>query len=161
MKAQSGQAERTGMKKIKIRDITPGGLHIEDTIDQSVFEQSEDDYIRFIQPLTVKAVVKKFESTVLCDVEVKTRFATFCSRSLEKLERDWGLKFSVDYEIEPYQETVDLEDDVRQEVLLQLPVRILSDAEAAKEAQEKKEEPPADRPPENTYKPFTGLKDLE
>lgn len=149
------------MKKIKIRDITPSGLHIEDTIDQSLFEQTDEDYIRFIQPLTVKAVVKRFESTVLCDVEVKTRFATFCSRSLEKLERDWGLKFSVDYEIEPYQETVDLEDDIRQEVLLQLPVRILSDAEQAKEALEKNEEPPVELPPENTYKPFTGLKDLE
>lgn len=151
------------MKKINIRDITASGLHIEDSIDQNLFEQADDDYIRFIKPLTVKAVVKRFESTILCDVEVKTRFATFCSRSLEKLELDWGLKFSVDYEIEPYQETIDLEDDVRQEVFLQLPVRILSDAEQAKEAMEKKEEPPVDvdRPPENTYKPFTGLKDLE
>lgn len=149
------------MKKINIRDITASGLHIEDSIDQNLFEQADDDYIRFIKPLTVKAVVKRFESTILCDVEVKTRFATFCSRSLEKLELDWGLKFSVDYEIEPYQETIDLEDDVRQEVFLQLPVRILSDAEQAKEALEKNEKPPEDPPPENTYKPFTGLKDLE
>ncbi|MGE0267583.1 MAG: DUF177 domain-containing protein [Candidatus Omnitrophota bacterium] len=149
------------MKKILIRDITPSGLNIEDTISQSLFEKSEEDYIQFIEPVSVQAVLRRFESTVLGDIKIKTRFESFCCRSLEKIQRDWAIRFSLDYEIEPYQETLDIEDDIRQEILLQLPLRILSDAEAAKEAMEIHEVPDEDQPPENTYKPFKGLKDLE
>lgn len=154
------QVERTVMKKILIRDIPPGGLNIEDTISQSLFERSEEDYIHFIEPVKVQAVLKRFESTILGDIKVNTRYESFCCRSLEKIRRDWSIRFSLDYEIEPYQETLDIEDDIRQEMLLQLPLRILSDAEMAKEAREAEENPDEDQPPENTYKPFKGLKDI-
>lgn len=149
------------MKKVLIRDITESGLHISDTISEELFEHSEEDYVRIIAPVEVKAVLRKFESTILGDIHVKTRYASFCSRSLEKLQRDWSAAFTVDYEIEEHQESLDLEDDIRQEILLQLPVRILSDAEMAKEAKEQEEELQEERPPENTHKPFAGLKDIE
>ncbi len=155
------QLERTAMKKILIRDILAGGLKVEDTIDPSLFEKSAEDVIQFIEPLKVKALLRRFESTILLDVEVKTRFETFCCRSLVKLQKDWGVRFNLDYEIEPYQESLDIEEDIRQEIILQLPLRILSDAEMLKEAQEIGEVADEDAPPENTYKAFKGLKDIE
>ncbi len=150
------------MEKIKVRDIREGGIRIEDTIDPSIFELTQQDYLQLIQPVSVKARLRKFETTVLTEIDVATRFTCKCYRTLEQLERDWSDSFTLDYELEPQQEELDLQDDIRQEIILRLPTRVLSDkADEKVEVAETASTEDEDERPDNTYRPFEGLKDLE
>lgn len=148
------------MEKIKIRDIGDKGLSVDDTISPEVFGLTKDDYLWLIDPVQVKVKLKRFESTVLGDIRVNTRYQSHCSRSLEEVQRDWRDSFELDYEIESEQEFLEMEDDIRQEIIVRLPTRVLSDAELKKEQEDLGIEE-TDITPENTYRPFAGLKDIE
>ena len=150
------------MEKILVRDISESGLPINDTISQNVFALTEDDYLRFIEPITVTGTIKRFDKTVLSDLQVSSKYASHCYRSLEKVQRDWKAKFTLDYELEPNQEYIELQEDIRQEIILRLPMRVLSDTEIEKDKlKNSSPDEQEDTPPENTYRPFAGLKDLE
>ncbi|MCA9408623.1 MAG: hypothetical protein KC733_08030 [Candidatus Omnitrophica bacterium] len=146
------------MIKINIKTISEEGIEIDDAIAVEEFGFAEDDYLKFIQPLSVHAKIKKYEDTLLADIKVKSRYRSFCSRSLEKVERDWQECFTLDFPIESTTEFVEISEDIRQEVITRLPVRVLSDKEMQKEEQEQevKQEPPS--VDADTYQPFANLK---
>lgn len=151
------------MDKIKVRDIPESGIDIEDSIDLECFEQSGQEFVRLIRPVRVHANIRRFDATVISEVRIDTRYESKCYRSLEDVTRDWSVRFELDYELEDKQEELDLEDDIRQEVILRLPTRVLSDAELAKgePVEEVIDEDEEEDAPEGMYKPFSGLKDLE
>lgn len=148
------------MEKIKIKDIGERGLKVQDTISTEFFGLTREDYLWLVEPVRVDVKLKRFDSTVLGDVRVSTRFQSSCSRTLEDVCRDWEDSFELDYELEPEQELLDMEDDIRQEIIVRLPTRVLSDSELQKEQEDLGLEE-EDMPPANTYRPFAGLKDLE
>ncbi|MCA9395127.1 MAG: hypothetical protein KC900_13075 [Candidatus Omnitrophica bacterium] len=148
------------MEKIKIKDIGERGLTVRDTISEELFGLTNEDYLWLIEPVQVEIKLKRFDATVLGDVQVSTCYQSSCSRTLEDVRREWKDSFELDYEVEREQEFLDMEDDIRQEIIIRLPTKVLSDAELKKEQEnlglEEEEVPPA-----NTYRPFAGLKDLE
>ncbi len=148
------------MEKIKIRDIGERGLKVHDTISAELFGLTKEDYLWLVEPVQVDVSLKRFDATVLGDVRVSTRYQSSCCRTLEEIQRDWRDSFELDYEIGADQEYLDMEDDIRQEIIVRLPTRVLSDAELKKEQEDLGIEED-DLPPHNTYRPFAGLKDLE
>lgn len=148
------------MEKIKIRDIGERGLNVKDTISPEVFGLSKEDYLWLIEPVQVDVMLKRFDATVLGDVKVSTRYQASCCRTMEEVRRDWRDSFELDYEISADQEFLEMEDDIRQEITVRLPTRVLSEEEMKKEQDELGIEDD-EVTPENTYRPFAGLKDLE
>lgn len=150
--------------RIRICDIRPEGIEVKDQIPKEFIELKPDEYINFIAPLEVTAKIEKIETTVLAKVHVKSRFKSFCARSLVPVEKDWSQDFLLDFEIDDMTEYIDLDEDIRQEVILALPMRVLSDEE---EQLEKIEELKQSRIPEatqkeaKTHKPFANLKDVD
>lgn len=146
--------------RINVRDITSKGLDVAADLSIEYMGLTKDDYVHFITPLHVTAHVNKFDTTILSNVQVSGRFESFCSRSLERLERDWQDKFTLDFEFDNTVEFINLGEDIRQEVILRLPVRLLSEKEEAKakSEKEKSEQVDSDIGEEKTYQPFKNLK---
>jgi len=155
--------------KIKIKDIRPDGIEVSGQLEAEYIGLTEEDYLHFIKPVEVAAFVERVDDTVLAKIHVKSRYVSFCARSLERIERDWTQNFRLDFPIDRTKEYIDMSEDIRQEIIINLPVRLLSDAEMEKDRlagqeedhsagdshQEDREEKP------KTYQPFKDLKDIE
>ena len=113
------------MIKIQLKDIRPEGVVIHDQIDEEVMEFTKEELFRFIEPLEVDAKVEKFDEIVLAKTNVKTRYTSFCSRCLVEVEKDWIQNFTLDFPLENNPEFIELGEDIRQEIVLSLPTRIL------------------------------------
>ena len=114
------------MKKIRVKDIRPEGLEVKDTLEPSILDIDKDVGVVFTAPLQVEAALEKIENnTVLAKTNIQGQYQSFCSRCLEPVEGQWNDQYDLDYEVNPTIEYIDLEDDLRQEILLNLPLRLL------------------------------------
>ncbi len=111
--------------KVHIKDIRLGGIDVIGSMNPEVVGERKEDALRFIEPLTVKAHLERFESTVVVHIEVMGKYSSSCSRCLEIVEKNWKKDFDLDFEIERNMHSIEFEEDVRQEVILSLPRRVL------------------------------------
>lgn len=111
--------------KIKVRDLKPEGIQVVDKINTEVFELNKDGDSRFKGPLDVTVKVERISNTVMATTNIKGIYASFCGRCLESVEEVWAKSFLFHIPINEKTETIDLGEEIRQEVLLNLPVRIL------------------------------------
>lgn len=153
--------------KILIRDISEEGLEVDGELTAEYIGLTKKDPLFFISPLKVHAVFHRYDTVVIGSFTVSGRFESFCYRSLEKVERDWVSKFQIDFPVTKGTEYLEVDDDLRQEVFVQVPLRVLSDVEMEKEKNNPVKEP---EPVENintskfqgpTHRPFEKLKDFD
>lgn len=150
--------------KVKINDITEDGYDLEDYLDASSVGLDDSDAGRYVTPVRVKGTLYRRRDCIVANLNATSRYATLCYRSLEPVEQAISVDMTFDFKIEANQQTLDLADEIRQEMILNVPLRLLSKAEMAKEARgelssfvmiddenlEKELEP-------ETYRPFEGL----
>jgi len=110
--------------KVFIKEILPQGLRLEKTINPSEIGLTEDDF-KSLSPLNVTADIERVGNTVLARTQIKTRLSFVCARCLETLEHDSVQDFQFDYLLEPTTEFIDLGEDIRQELIVGLPIRVL------------------------------------
>ncbi|MBF0477857.1 MAG: DUF177 domain-containing protein [Candidatus Omnitrophica bacterium] len=84
-----------------------------------------EDAIRFTKPIKVAAKVQRVDNTLVVKVKVDSGFASICSRCAEDVVSDLQSEFWLDFDIPAGVETIELDDDIRQEILVGLPVKIL------------------------------------
>jgi len=113
--------------KIQIKDIHSGGIEVEGTLASKVVGERGDDHLKFIEALNIKTQVEKVENTVIVNTDVTGKYSAVCSRCLEEVKSSWHRKFTLDFEIERNTVFIELDEDLRQEVILGLPLRILCD----------------------------------
>jgi len=121
--------------KILIRDVKPEGIDVHYVIPPDQLGLTKDDYLRFIEPLEVTAHLELVDDILLSKTKVKSRYQSFCARTLVQVVRNWSDEFILDFPVTKEIEFIDIDEEVRQEVILGLPVRILCDAEMQKEAE--------------------------
>lgn len=149
--------------RIHIKDIRPEGISVAYEMTSAEVGLTDQDYLYFVGPLCVTARLERIENTVLAKVKVRGHYKSFCSRTLVNVERDWVNEFLLDFSVTPSTEYIDLNDDVRQEVILALPVKVLCDEEMKKErraapVEVEDELGPAVIREHKTYQPFADLK---
>ncbi len=110
--------------KIVIRSIPAKGLELNETLEPSVIGLSADD-IRALSPLLVKGSVSRVGDTVVAHTEVTSHYMMECARCLREVAIDREDEFDFDYRIEEGMESIDLGEDIRQEVLMRMPLRVL------------------------------------
>lgn len=111
--------------KVRVRDIRLEGLEVtEDVVAETLGFEPQFDF-KFIKPLHVEAKFERVDSTVLVYADVNSRYESVCARCLEPLEGDWEKHFNFDYQVDSTIEVIDIGDDIRQELFLNLPARIL------------------------------------
>lgn len=110
--------------KVKVKGIPPEGLNLTKSIEPSEIGLSDDD-IACLSPLEVMAKIERIKNAVVAQVEVKTAFSFSCTRCLEDVERENFDHFKFDYIIDNNTEFIDIGEDIRQEMILSLPTRVL------------------------------------
>ena len=112
--------------KIIVRDISPKGLELSEEVEASSLGLLPDD-LKFISPIKIRAQISRVEDTILACTHVQACYSFFCSRCLESVETDRRQKFDFAYRIENGLDSIDLSEDIRQEIILTAPTRILCD----------------------------------
>ena len=113
------------MIKIHLKDISPEGIVVNQQIATEVMELTDKDPVQVVAPLKVQAKVERIGDTVLAHTDVHTSYHAFCYRCLEDIEHEWTENFILDFLIPSHPEFIDLEEDIRQEMILSIPERML------------------------------------
>lgn len=147
------------MMKIDIRKIRPEGMDLEYEIPAESIGLTEEDYVRFISPLYVKAHLSRAKDAVLARISVKGRFTAVSSRTKIDVEKDWKSDFSLEIPVDAETLFIDLDDEIRQEVIMSLPMRVLADGEENLNDFEEAEfgEEFDEDEKDGTYEPFADL----
>ena len=111
--------------KIFIRDIRQEGLHVIEKFLPESLGFTKDDVLLFSKPLIFDANLERVDDTVLVRVQVTGSFETICSRCLEPVEQALSQEVNLDYGINRTTEFIEMDEDIRQEVVINLPIRVL------------------------------------
>jgi uncharacterized protein len=110
--------------KINLKQIPDSGLELEETLNPKDLNLDTEN-IRFNHPIKISAAIRRSSNTVMVNTHVETERTVSCSRCL----KDFALKLSKDlafsYPVSNNNSTIDISEDVRQELILDLPIRTL------------------------------------
>ena len=110
--------------KIIVKDIPAKGLELSQDVEPVLIGLEDADY-KCLPPLKVAGKAQRVEGTVIVHVEVTARFLYTCARCLEVFEQSSVRELDFDYAVDNSMKVIDISDDIRQEMILDLPVRIL------------------------------------
>ena len=110
--------------EIDIKDIKTNGLQFSEAYPASELGILDEE-LKCISPITIKAQLEKVEGTILAHTEVQGIYSFLCSRCLEEVQDHRCELYDFDYEIAGDLKTINLGEDIRQEIILSLPTKIL------------------------------------
>lgn len=112
------------MIKISVRDIPSKGMDIDQNVSmEDIGLTAQEADIR--SSLSVKAHVEKVDDFIIADTRVKAEFGYMCARCLQELHALEERSYKFDFELTEGVETIDLGEEIRQEIILTNPPRIL------------------------------------
>ena len=109
--------------EIKISEVKPEGLELTGSYDPVVLELSAFQ-ITFAEPLKVRLKAQRINGYLNVRVSIKGDMQWICSRCLAKFPHEFSEDFQFDYKIGD-EKSIDVTDDVREEILLACPLKIL------------------------------------
>ena len=109
--------------KIKTRGIPENGLTLSQNFDPEGMNLQTQN-LRFTQPVRVRASFQKERDVVTVQVEASADREMTCARCLAVYHALFDGRFDLGYDVKN-KPTLDITDDVRQEILLSYPVTFL------------------------------------
>ena len=112
--------------KILISQVPPEGLYLEEEIDPAQLEL-ETDLIKLGSALKIKGQIYRFASALSVRLNLQALLQLTCARCLESF--DWKLNKDTqfDFPIIEGETYIDLTSDLREEVMLDYPIKPLCD----------------------------------
>jgi len=114
--------------KIYVDKIPEAGLELSEKIEPAQLSLEGQPVISFVKPIEVKANVMKTGAEIFVDVLLETSVEYTCAKCLSKFEDIFRKRFDVVLEVRPA-EIVELDDEIRQEIILDYPIKIICKAE--------------------------------
>lgn len=111
--------------KIHLRQIRPEGLELDESFSPEWVGLTRKDSIRFSEPVEVKAKVTRADDEVFVRIKAKSAYESFCYRCLEDQSSQWSTDFTLTLDVDKHTEFIDIAEDIRQELILNLPGQIL------------------------------------
>ena len=111
--------------KIYLKDIPPEGRIVDAEISPEIIEVTKKDIGAFTAPLKIQAKVERVQNTILANTTVQTHYHTLCYRCLKDIEKDLSQDLIFDFPVHGNMEFIDLKEDIRQEMILSMPARML------------------------------------
>lgn len=109
--------------KIYVDKIPEGGLELTEKIQPETLSINTEG-INFTKPVDVKADVLKSGSEIFVDVSMEAPVEYTCSKCLSRFEDIFRKRFSMVLEVRPA-EVVEMDDEIRQEIILDYPMRVV------------------------------------
>jgi uncharacterized protein len=110
--------------KININQILPEGLTLEEDTASATLDL-DTDIIRFLGPVNIKANITKVTDVVIVNLTLKVLMSVSCSRCLNEFSIDLNKSLKLNYPVDSSVQTIDLGSDIREEIILDYPVRFL------------------------------------
>lgn len=114
--------------KIDIKQIPFEGISVEETVDSSDLDL-ETEIISFCGPIKIKADISKITNAVTVDMVLNAVMRIGCSRCLKDSEIDFEKKVKLNYFAEGACTVIDLNPDIREEIILDYPIKPLCSIE--------------------------------
>jgi len=111
--------------KVYLRRIQPEGTDLNESFPVEVIGLTQEDALHLVSPVKVKAHVTRAGDEVLTAVTAGSRYASVCCRCLKEVKRNWTAEFTLIFDVEKGREFIEMDEDIRQEFILNLPSRIL------------------------------------
>jgi len=108
----------------KINQILPEGLVLEEEIAPEVLDL-ETEVVKFPFPIRLKANISKITNAITVELDIQTIISFQCSRCLDEFKRDFKKHLKLNYAISSLDETIDLNPEIREEIILDYPIKLL------------------------------------
>jgi len=105
--------------KIKVRDIPLEGIRFKETITADDLGFDEEG-VEILSPLDVEVKVERAKDTLIVTGAIDGKYQIACARCLEPVEEERIDHFELFLEIGPKAEYIDLDEDIRQELVVDL-----------------------------------------
>lgn len=112
------------MIKFSIRDISSKGLDIDQTIPKEGIGLTDEE-VDIPSPLHITAHVKRMNNTVFATTHLEADFGFMCARCLEQFSEQESRDYEFSFELDGTVEYIDLGEEIRQEIIMENPTRIL------------------------------------
>jgi len=110
--------------KIDLRSIPAEGLHLKESSTPEQLEINSKD-IKFKNPIEIEATVTKYTNAVTAEISLRAEVEAICSRCLETFKTKINKKNRFDYSVSDDNPTVDVSEDIRQDLILDYPIKRL------------------------------------
>ena len=110
--------------KIDIFKISSEGLILEEDITAASLDL-ETEIFKFRQPIRIKADVFLITNALTVDILLDATVYTSCSRCLGDFEINLNKNFRLNYAVNKLSPIVDLDKDIREEIILDYPIKPL------------------------------------
>lgn len=109
--------------KIKINEKLKDGVELSESQDAGSLDLARDD-LKFISPILLNVFITKDQDDLYAHVTAKGRIEAVCGRCLCRVEFDFNKEFDFSYDVKG-KTSLDITDDIRQEIILEYPLRLL------------------------------------
>jgi uncharacterized protein len=110
--------------KININQIPAEGLVFEENIAPQALDL-DTDIIKFLAPIKVRADITRITNAVTVELDLNAVMSISCSRCLKEFDSGLKKNFRVSYQIDKSQYLIDFNPDIRQEIILDYPLKPL------------------------------------
>lgn len=110
--------------KINANQIPFEGLTLEEEVSSRELEL-ETERVKLRQPVKAKAGIVKITNAVSINLTLSASIYTDCSRCLNEVKIDLNKEVKLNYRVGSPSEVIDLNPDIREEIMLEYPVKPL------------------------------------
>jgi uncharacterized protein len=110
--------------KVYLNQIPPEGLVLRERFQPKTLDL-DTEFIHFVGPVSVEAAISKGINCLSVYLTLNGKIKTQCSRCLTDLETVFDKKATLDFALTPDQHFVDLDPEIREEFILDYPMKPL------------------------------------
>ncbi len=112
--------------KIDTRKIPLEGLTLTEEFSPAELDL-DTEVIKLSGPIKAKAVVSKSYDAVAVALTIEAPMLICCSRCLEEISSGFNKQFELHYAVDKLEPVIDLDPDIREEIILSYPINPLCD----------------------------------
>ncbi|MDD5195835.1 MAG: DUF177 domain-containing protein, partial [Candidatus Omnitrophica bacterium] len=110
--------------KVAVESINDKELEIDESVSVSLWDMDSDD-VKFVDNVDLHCVFLHIAKEILVDAHVTTRMKITCGRCLKEVLAQKKQNFKFSYDISMLGEYLTVDNDIREEVLLNFPMKVL------------------------------------
>lgn len=110
--------------KVEVDKITSDEIEIKENISALSWDMDSFD-MKFVDEISLDCKFRRVNKGILVYTEVAIPRIIVCSRCLEEVQQVVKHNFELCYEVNKLGELLEIDDDIREEVLLNFPMKVL------------------------------------
>jgi uncharacterized protein len=114
--------------KFDVNRIPDEGMVVREEIKASELEL-DTEVIKFNGPIKAQARVSRITNVVTVHLDLEAKACGICCRCLNDFETDFSKKIDLNYPVEELSSVIDLDPDIREELILDYPINPLCKAD--------------------------------